>query len=163
MAKRGYRSLSLVYLNDFFIIGPTYAECQEIFNCLVELLQESGFQIRCHKVVPPTQDLIFLGILINSVSQTLELPQDKLVALQDLVEAFLHWHRASKRQLQSLAGKHSWACRVVYGGEPFCAVSLMSWTLCCHLLPGIVFLLSSMLTSLGGMNSSSCSVASNRF
>ena len=116
MAKRGYRSL-VVYLDDFLIIGATYAECLEIFNCLVKLLQELGFQISWHKVVPRTQALIFLGILINSVTQTLELPQDKLVALQDLVQAFLHQHRASKRQLQSLAGKLSSACRVVYGGR----------------------------------------------
>ena len=116
MAKRGYRSL-VVYLDDFLIIGATYAECLEIFNCLVKLLQELGFQISWHKVIPRTQALIFLGILINSVTQTLELPQDKLVALQDLVQAFLHQHRASKRQLQSLAGKLSSACRVVYGGR----------------------------------------------
>ena len=118
MAKRGYRSL-VVYLDDFLIIGATYAECLKIFNSLVELLQELGFQISWHKAVPPTQALIFLGILINSVTQTLELPQDKLVALQDLVQAFLHRRRASKRQLQSLAGKLSWACRVVYGGRTF--------------------------------------------
>ena len=162
MAKRGYRSI-VVYLDDFLIIGTTYAECLEIFNCLVELLQELGFQISWHKVVPPTQALIFLGILINSVTQTMELPQDKLVALQDLVQAFLHRHRASKRQLQSLAGKLSWVCRVVYGGRTFLSRSLMSCMLCCHLLLGIVFLLSSMLTSLGGLNSSSYSMASNCF
>ena len=44
MAKRGYRSI-VVYLDDFLIIGATYTECLEIFNCLVELLQELGFQI----------------------------------------------------------------------------------------------------------------------
>ena len=123
MAKRGYRSPA-VYLDDFLIIDAIYAECLEIFNCLVELVQELGFQISWHKVVPPTRALIFLGILINSVTQTLELSQDKPVALQDLVQAFLHRRRASKRQLQSLAGKLSWACRGVYGGR----------TLSCHIL-----------------------------
>ena len=118
MAKRGYRSL-VVYLDDFLIIGATYAECLETFNCLVELLQELGFQISWHKIVPPTQALIFLGIVINSVTQTLELPQDKLVTLQDLVQAFLHRRRASKRQLQSLAGKLSWASEWFMGGELF--------------------------------------------
>ena len=96
MAKRSYRTI-VVYSDDFLIIGAFYAECLEIFSCLVELLQELGFQISWHKVVPPIQALIFLGILINSVTQTLELPQDKLVALQDLVQAFLHWRRASKK------------------------------------------------------------------
>ena len=106
MAKRGHISVA-VYLYDFLIIVATYAECLEIFNCLVKLLQELGFQISWHKVEPPTQAMIFLGILIDSVTQTLELPKDKLVALQDFVQAFLHWRRASKRQLQTLAGKLS--------------------------------------------------------
>ena len=78
-----------------------------------------GFEISWRKVAPPTQRLIFLGILIDTISQTLELPQDKLAALQDLVQAFLHRHRASKRELQSLAGKLSCACQVVYGGRTF--------------------------------------------
>ena len=118
MAKRGYRT-TVVYLDDFLIISASYAECLEIFNYLVELLKELGFKISWHNIVPPTQALIFLGIFISSVTQTLELHQDKLVALQDLLQAFLHQHRASKNQFQSLAGKLSWACRVVYGGRTF--------------------------------------------
>ena len=56
--------------------------------------------------------MIFLGILFNSVAQTLELPQDKLVALQDLVQAFLHRRRASKSSfrvcLANLSGLAEW-------------------------------------------------------
>ena len=83
MAKRGYHAL-VVYLDDFLVIGSTYAECLEVFNCLIELLKELGFQISWHKV-PPSWCLIFLGILIKTINQTLGLPQDKFVALQDLV------------------------------------------------------------------------------
>ena len=35
------------------------------------------------------------------------------------MQAILHRRRASKKQLQSLAGKLSWACRVVYGARTF--------------------------------------------
>ena len=52
MAKREYHAL-VVYLADFLVIGSTYAECLEVFNCLIELLQELGFQISWHEVVPP--------------------------------------------------------------------------------------------------------------
>ena len=95
------------------------AECQEVFYSLIELLQELGFDISWHRVVPPTQCLSFLGVLIDTVSQTLSLPSDKLVELQDIVQAFPHIRRANKRQLKSLAGKLSWACKVVYGGRTF--------------------------------------------
>ena len=49
----------------------------------------------------------------------MSLPHDKLLALQELLLSFQHRRRASRRQLQGLAGKLNWACRVVYGGPTF--------------------------------------------
>ena len=49
----------------------------------------------------------------------MSLPASKLVELQDLVTQFQKRVRASKRQLQQLAGKLNWACCVVYGGRTF--------------------------------------------
>ena len=49
----------------------------------------------------------------------MSLPEDKFVALQAVILDFLHQHRASKQQLQSLAGRLNWACQVVYGGRTF--------------------------------------------
>ena len=49
----------------------------------------------------------------------LSLPQDKLTETKLLVDQFLKRKRASKRQLQQLAGKLNWACRVVHGGRTF--------------------------------------------
>ena len=43
----------------------------------------------------------------------------KLVDLQVLISQFRTRVRASKRQLQQLAGKLNWACQVVYGGCTF--------------------------------------------
>ena len=42
-----------------------------------------------------------------------------LVELQGVVHSFSKHARAGKRQLQQLAGKLSWACRVIYGGHTF--------------------------------------------
>ena len=49
----------------------------------------------------------------------LSLPQDKLDETKQLVDLFASRHRASKHQLQQLAGKLNWACRVVHGGRTF--------------------------------------------
>ena len=118
MARRGYGCI-IVYLDDFVVIGSTLSECQEIFDCLIQLLQGLGFDISWQKVVPPTQVLIFLGVLIDTVGQFLALPDGKLVKLQIFMHQFLHRRRASKRELQVLAGKLNWACRVVFGGRTF--------------------------------------------
>ena len=50
---------------------------------------------------------------------TMTLPADKLAELHTVVLEFQNKKRASKKQLQRLAGKLNWACRVVYGGCTF--------------------------------------------
>ena len=117
MARRGYKMI--VYLDDFLIVASSWTQCMEAYECLLELLQNLGFEISFRKVVPPTQCLTFLGVQIDSVGQYLSLPQNKLVDLQAFVQEFLYRRRASKRQLQVLAGKLNWACQVVFGGRTF--------------------------------------------
>ena len=45
MAKQGYTAI-IVYLDDFLVIGAMIEECQQVPDCLLELLQELGFDIR---------------------------------------------------------------------------------------------------------------------
>ena len=118
MSRKGYNAI-VVYLDDFLIIGESREACQVAFYALLALLQNLGFSISWHKVVPPTQRLAFLGILLDTVESTMSLPADKLNALHSYELEFSLQRRAPKRQLQVLAGKLSWACRIVYGGRTF--------------------------------------------
>ncbi|KAL9955790.1 hypothetical protein ACROYT_G037169 [Oculina patagonica] len=118
MAKRGYHNI-IVYLDDFLVIGATRAECEQAYNTLLALLQDLGFTISQHKLVPPTQRLTFLGVQLDTGLCTMTLPAEKLMELQTIVCTFLNKRRATKNQLQRLAGKLNWACRVVYGGRTF--------------------------------------------
>ena len=56
------------------------------------------------------------------------LSHNKLVELQGVVHSFSGHTNASKRQLQQLAGKLNWACRVVFGGRTFlrCILDIIS-------------------------------------
>ena len=69
---------------------------KEVFDCLIELLQNLGFEINWKKVVPPTQCLTFLGVPIDTVSKCLSLPQEELPDLQLFVQDFLHQHRQAR-------------------------------------------------------------------
>ena len=86
------------------MVGKSQAECQKGYDTLCDLLLLLGFQLSHNKLVPPCQELSFLGILFNTVSLTLSLPPKKLLELQDIVCTFSQRKRASKRQLQQLAG-----------------------------------------------------------
>ena len=118
MSRRGFNSV-VVYLDDFLVIAPTREACQLAFTTLLQLLQDLGFSISWHKVLGPTQNLVFLGVELDTKQCTMSLPSSKLQDLHQLTSSFLTKRRATKTQLQQLAGKLNWACRVVYGGRTF--------------------------------------------
>lgn len=117
MSRRGFTIVA--YLDDFFICEATKQRCLEALNTLIELLRQLGFMINWSKVVDPSTRLTFLGIEIDSISMQLKLPESKLSALKNDLALFSTRKRASKKQMQSLAGKLNWAAAVVHGGRVF--------------------------------------------
>ena len=66
MAKKGFEAI-VVYRDDFLVIGESIEACQAAFDSLLSLLQNLGFRINWKKVVYPTQRLVFLGVLLDTV------------------------------------------------------------------------------------------------
>ena len=118
MSRRGF-DLTIVYLDDFLIISESKEHCAQALAALIHLLRKLGFSIHWGKVVDPTNVITFLGIELDSLSMSLRLPDDKLNTLRDELNGFLNRKRATKRQLQSVAGRLSWAASVVKGGRVF--------------------------------------------
>ena len=109
MIRRGFTAV-VVYLDDFFICAPTLDECNVAMNTLVALLRRLGFSINWDKVIDPTRCLTFLGIEIDTATMVKRLPSENVLALKTELEVFAKRKRASKRQLQSLAGKLGGGC-----------------------------------------------------
>ena len=75
----------------------------------------------------------------------------KLVDLAVLISQFLNCVRASKWQLQQLAGKLNWTWQAVYGGRTFFWNILITMNRLVCLLPSANSLQISMQTFSGGM------------
>lgn len=118
MERKGFPDV-VVYLDDFLVIGPNLGDCQRAFDTLYKLLCDLGFSISNHKVVPPTQRLTFLGVQLDTTNCSMTLPEDKLKDCYNVILNFQNKYRVTKKQLQRLAGKLNWACRVVFGGRTF--------------------------------------------
>ena len=118
MARKGF-DLIVVYLDDFLIISKSKEQCALALHVLIKLLRKLGFSIHWGKVVDPTPIITFLGIELDSICMSLRLPHDKLASIREELQGFVNRKRTTKRQLQSLAGKLSWAASVVRGGRVF--------------------------------------------
>jgi hypothetical protein len=118
MAKRGYHNI-VVYLDDFLCVEDSFEKCRETQLVLISLLITLGFQISWKKVLGPTKCIEFLGVTINTTMCIASLSETKLCKLYAKLQCFCVKKRATKRQLQSLAGSLNWACQVIRGGRFF--------------------------------------------
>ena len=118
MCRRGYTNI-VVYLDDFLCVEESYEKCCETQQVLISLLIKLGFQISWSKVVGPAQSVEFLGVVISTIDCTVSLSNDKVCKLYEKLQCFQHKNRATKRQLQSLAGSLNWACQAIRGGRFF--------------------------------------------
>jgi hypothetical protein len=100
-------------------VGDTYEECLQAWVALITLLLELGFEINYSKLEAPENSMVFLGIELNSIAMQLSLPKEKLSSIRSVIIDFMGRTRATKRQLQSLAGKLGHAAKVVRGGRTF--------------------------------------------
>ena len=107
----------VVFLDDFLIISPSKEDCNIHMSRLISLLRSLGFSINWSKVCPPSTKMVFLGIEIDSCTMQLKLPADKVQEYCAYLVSFLQKTCASKRQLQSVAGKLNFAAQVVRGGR----------------------------------------------
>ena len=118
MYRKGFTNI-VVYLDDFLLLAESYEECCRAQAALISLLTELGFLVSWDKVVSPSTCLVFLGVTIDTCAGTLSLDSGKLGKVLCKLQLFHTRKRATKRQLQSLAGLLNWACQAVKGGRFF--------------------------------------------
>jgi len=118
MIRRGYQKL-VAYQDDFLVLGDTHSECLAAWKELIYIVERLGFELNQDKLIPPSKQMSFLGIILDSEAMSVTLPDEKLVNIREILREYLGKSRATKRQLQSLAGKLNYAASVVRGGRTF--------------------------------------------
>ena len=114
--RLGYEGVN--YIDD---LGgaDTVQRAYQAFYALGELLRNLGIWEAASKASPPAVILIFLGVLCNSETFTLEITKERLQEISELIERWLSWRTVSLRQEQSLAGKLNFVCSTVRAGRVF--------------------------------------------
>ena len=82
-----------------------------------------------NKCVGPATSLTVLGIELDSIQQIAHLPEQKLLALRDLIQSWFPHHWCNRQELESLIGHLHLVAKVVWPGRTF--LSRMIDSLCC--------------------------------
>ena len=90
------------YIDDFVGV-PDVAE--RSFECLYALLECLGLTISKKKLIPPTTEPVCLGVLVNTITGTISIPEEKLTQIVQTVKEWKTKVNRTKHELQSLLGQ----------------------------------------------------------
>ena len=108
------------YLDDFITIGPPGSPaCATALDIMISVCDILGIPLAIEKVEGPAQIIIFLGILLDTNTMELRLPEVKLRRLVALIEEWSQKKWCIKRDLESLIGQLHHASTVVKPGRCF--------------------------------------------
>ena len=110
---------SSITWNDFFLCAPVEATCKHWMLTFYDILKEIGIPIAHEKTIGPSSRLTYLGIEINTLDQSISLPEDKLSSLLTSLNQWKNKRKCTKRELLSLIGSLSFAAKVVKSGRTF--------------------------------------------
>lgn len=110
----------LHYLDDFLFAGPANSNCcKNILEIAQSVCSHVGVTIKTEKSVGPTTTITFLGIQIDTLSQTIRVPQEKLNEILIETDALVKRKKCTKRELLSIIGKLSFAAKAIPAGRIF--------------------------------------------
>ena len=103
MQNKGFEILA--YIDDFCGVHGNFHDAMLAFAYFESLCAQLGLVIAPEKSAFPSTRIEWLGFIIDSVRMEVTIPPDKLREVLELTTAWRDKRRASKRDLQSLAGK----------------------------------------------------------
>ena len=107
------------YLDDFLFIGATEASCLASMSLAAKVIKDFGLVTNPDKVEGPSQRLDFLGLVLDSTSQTTGITLERRREIEALLKDFLASRSVSRKQLLSLLGKLSFVGSVFPAARPF--------------------------------------------
>ena len=119
MQKRGATPV-FHYVDDFITIGqPGSNVCETNLQIMKETCHLTGTPIEEEKCEGPATQLTFLGLELDTVAKQIRLPRDKLKGLLELLAEWRKKKASTKRDLLSLIGSLSHACKAIKPGRTF--------------------------------------------
>jgi hypothetical protein len=121
LLARGIHSVWMT--DDSLYQGQDMHTCLAALHTAINIMERLGWIVNLSKVEGPAQILAFLGIVIDSVQQTLGISAVRLASLIDRLDTTLAvpLPTVTVRDIQSIAGRLQWVAAVFPAGRPYMA------------------------------------------
>lgn len=87
LRSKNYKSV--LYLDDFLLLGDSYSKCLENTKVTIKLLEELGFIINYNKsCIIPKQKIVYLGFPYDSTDMSISLSPEKRIKIIKLLNKF---------------------------------------------------------------------------
>lgn len=109
------------YLDDFFFAGrQNTTECHDLMESFTRVCKRLNVPIAEEKSEGPKCKMEYLGLTINTIEMTIEIPVKKLNDLLDIIKEVAFSKKVTLKKLQSLCGSLAFCTRAIPAGRVFC-------------------------------------------
>lgn len=115
----GFEGQICRYMDDMLCLFHPSLDTTPSILALENVCSEIGLPLAPEKTVAPATNITFLGLTINSVSQTIGIPQDKITRAKEQLALLASKKSLKVRQIQSIAGLLNFLCKAIPPGRPF--------------------------------------------
>ena len=119
LAKR--QGIQIINYLDDFAGAETWEHADAAFDKLGKLLEDGGLQESSNKACRPNTRMVFLGIMVDTVSMTLEVSPDRLRELNILLDQWLTKETVTRKEIESMIGVLQFVTTCVRPGRIFLA------------------------------------------
>ena len=110
---------NIFYGDDYFFAEAKSQDVWYAHRQVRKLFEELGILLKDSKYTIPSTEIIFLGIIIDSVRREVRLPRERLLIIRNLLDIAMEKKKITRRSLESLVGVLAHACRAVRSGRTF--------------------------------------------
>ena len=109
------------YLDDFLFIALLKWICNNQMKTFLEVCQSINFPVALEKTFWASQQMSFLGLLIDTINQVISIPVEKVQRAINMINSILtrKSKKTTKLEIQQLTGFLNFLCRAVIPGRAF--------------------------------------------
>lgn len=106
-------------LDDFFMAGVSYFDCLHVVYTFESICKDLGIPLCEEKKVGPITSLVYLGLELDSVNQTIKVPREKIEKARSALLLITESKKMRLKQFQSAIGLLNFICKAIPAGRTF--------------------------------------------